>query len=385
VSVGVAVMSPSSFALRLALAAVVLAAGCGRSPPVEFPLNLEGRPPESVSPKQAAAIRQTLTQLFGTPNEPRVPDGAPLDPERLAMAAGAVAGDAQGRQRGLYRRHCVTCHGIAGDGAGPAAAVLDPYPRDYRRGVFKYTSTRSGAKPIRKDLQRTLYRGVPGTAMPSFAHLAPEESEALIDYVIYLAIRGETELYLLQLVVDEQSYLPPDMERVREEGVLSAVESWLLPERRAAELVVEPPPRPPVDRPEALAASIAKGRELYLARDSQCVKCHGPEGDGNGEEKELYDDWNKSKKGVTPEQTAALARLFKLPLQRLRPRDFRKGVFQGGSGPADLYLRICVGIKGTPMPAAGPAPGVPGPLKPDEIWHVVDYVRALAAGQQAPR
>ena len=43
----------------------------------------------------------------------------------------------------------------------PAAAVLEPYPRDYRRGVFKYTSTRAGAKPIRKDLQRTLYRGVP--------------------------------------------------------------------------------------------------------------------------------------------------------------------------------------------------------------------------------
>ncbi len=390
-SAAVALGSPFRSALRVALAVVLLAmglvvaSGCGRTPPIEFPLNLEGREPASVSPKQAAAIRQALTELFGTPNEPRVPDGVPLDLKRLAMAAGAVGGDAQGRQRGLYRRHCVTCHGIAGDGAGPAAAVLDPYPRDYRRGIFKYTSTRSGAKPIRKDLQRTLYRGVPGTAMPSFAHLPSEQAEALIDYVIYLAIRGETELYLLQLVVDEQSYLPPDMDRVMEEGVLPVVESWLLPERNQQEWVVTPPPRPEVDRPEVLAASIAKGRELYLAKDSQCVKCHGPEGDGNGEEKELYDDWNKPKKGVTPEQTAALARLFKLPLQRLRPRDFRKGVFQGGSGPADLYLRICVGIKGTPMPAAGPAPGVPGPLKPDEIWHVVDYVRSLAAGAPTPQ
>jgi mono/diheme cytochrome c family protein len=310
-----------------------------------------------------------------------VPEAVGLDSERLAMAAGAVAGDAQGRQRGLFRRHCVTCHGIAGDGAGPAAAVLDPYPRDYRRGVFKYTSTRAGAKPIRKDLLRTLYRGVPGTAMPSFAHLAPEESEALIEYVKYLSIRGETELYLLQLIVDEQSYLPPDVKAVMEDGVLPTAQSWLSPEQRAAELVVDPPPRPPVDRPEVLAASVAKGRELYLAKDSQCVKCHGPDGDGNGEEKELYDDWNKPKKGVTPEQTAAQARLFKLPLQRLRPRDFRQAVFHGGSGPADLYLRICVGIKGTPMPAAGPAPGIPGPLKPDEIWNVVDYVRSLADGR----
>jgi mono/diheme cytochrome c family protein len=353
-------------------------AGCRRSAPPEFPLNMEGRGAESVSVKQAAAVRETLARLFGTPSEPRVPQGVQLDPELLGMAAGAVAGDAEGRQRGLFRRHCVTCHGVAGDGAGPAAAMLDPYPRDYRSGVFKYTSTRAGAKPIHKDLQRTLYRGVPGTAMPSFAHLPSEQSEALIEYVHYLSIRGETELYLLQLIVDEQSYLPPDMQAVMEDGVLPAAESWLTPRRRAAELVVDPPPRPPVDRPDAAAASIAKGRELYLAKDSQCVKCHGESGDGNGEEKELHDDWNKRKKGVAPEQTAAQADRFKLPIQRLRPRDFRQGVFHGGPGPGDLYLRICVGIKGTPMPAAGPAPGIQGPLKPDEIWNVVDYVRSLA-------
>lgn len=345
-------------------------------------MNLEGRAPGSVSAKQAAAIRETLTVLFGTPDEPRVPEGVQLDLQRLSMAAGAVAGDAEGRQRGLYRRHCVICHGTAGDGAGPVAAVLDPYPRDYRNGIFKYTSTRSGAKPIREDLRRTLLRGVPGTAMPSFAQLPPEQSEALIEYVKYLSIRGETELYLLQLVVDEQSYLPPDMLAVREDGLLPAAESWFMPEERAAAMVVVPPSRPPADRPEVLAASIAKGRELYLAQDSQCVKCHGPTGDGNGEERELYDDWNKRKKGVTPEQTAELARQFKLPLQRLRPRDFREGVFHGGADPEDLFLRICVGIKGTPMPAAGPSPGIPGPLTPDEIWNVVDYVCSLAGEEK---
>jgi len=365
--------------MSLLLFAAVGVTGCWRSPPPEFPLNLEGRPPESVSAPQAAAIKETLTQLFGTPNEPRVPENVQLDPALLAAAAGPVAGDAQGRQRGLFRRHCVTCHGLAGDGAGPTAAALDPYPRDYRNGTFKYTSTRSGAKPIRKDLERTLYRGIPGTAMPTFAHLRSEETEALIEYVKYLSIRGETELYLLQLVVDDQSSLPPEMDMIVDEGVRPAADAWLLPETRAAELVVVPPPRAKPEREDELAASIAKGRQWYLAKSSQCVKCHGPGGDGNGEEKELYDDWNKRKKGATPEQTAEMAGWFKLPLLRLRPRDFREGVFHGGSGPADLYTRICVGIKGTPMPAAGSAPGSEGALKPHEIWSVVDFVQSLAA------
>jgi mono/diheme cytochrome c family protein len=135
-----------------------------------------------------------------------------------------------------------------------------------------------------------------------------------------------------------------------------------------------------VDTPEDLAASIAKGRELYASKDAQCVKCHGPNGDGNGEEKELYDDWNKPKKGVTPEQTAELQRLYTLPIQQLRPRDFRQGNFRGGIGPGGLYLycRIYAGIKGTPMPGAGPAPGSQGVMTPEEIWHVVDFIRSLS-------
>jgi mono/diheme cytochrome c family protein len=402
--------SPSRRCARLVLLAAVALAGCWRSAPPEFPLNLEGRPPQSVSAPQAAAIRDTLAQFFGTPNEPLAPQNVRLDPVLLAAAAGPVAGDAQGRQRGLFRRHCVTCHGLAGDGAGPTAFMLDPYPRDFRSGTFKYTSTRAGAKPVRHDLQRTLSCGIPGTAMPSFADLRCEETEALIEYVQYLSIRGETELYLLQLVVDDRSNLPPDMELIADEGVRPAADSWLLPEARAGELVVIPPQqtekgdksnfgairssktgdhnpkldlspfselRAPAETEDALAASIAKGKQLYLAKSSQCAKCHGPGGDGNGEERELYDDWNKRKRGATPEQTAEMAAWFKLPIVRLRPRNFHEGVFHGGSGAADVYTRICVGIKGTPMPAAGSGPGSEGALKPNEIWNVVDFVRSL--------
>ena len=370
---------PAPPVARAALLFAMLASGgCSPTGPPQFALNLEGRDPQTVARAQAEAIAETLIKLFGTPNHPKVPDGADLDLNRLELAAGPVYGDEDGTQHGLFRRHCARCHGVSGSGAGPAAAMLSPYPRDFRRGWFKYTSTTGGAKPIDADLERTLRAGVPGTAMPSFAMLPERQIDALLEYVKYLSIRGETELFLFGLVVDEDEYLPLDMDVVMEDGVAPVTEMW----KEAPETAISEKEAlghaPPVERPELLAASVAKGRELYVRKESQCVKCHGPEGDGEGEEPELYDEWNKPKKGVTPEQTAEVAWLFRLPHQELRPRNFREGTFRGGSRPVDVYWRIHVGIKGTAMPAAGPAPGAKGILTPEEIWHVVNYVRRLA-------
>jgi len=370
--------APPGFARRAVLVLASLAVvGCATSPPAEFRLNLEGRDGAQINNAQREAIRDCLAQLFGTPDEPRVPQGVALDLELLRKAAGPVGRDFSGRERGLFRKHCVACHGVSGDGAGPIAEMLNPYPRDFRRGLFKYTSTLGGAKPVRDNLKRTLLRGVPGTAMPSFMPLADDEIDALLEYVKYLSIRGETELYVVGLVVDEDEY-PVDMDLAMEEGVLPAAQSWLVPELNRRQYVVAPPQRPATDTPELWAASVAKGRELFARKDAQCVKCHGPDGWGDGEQKELYDDWNKPKAGPTPEQTADRARLFTLPIQQIRPRNFHEGIFRGGGRPEDLYWRIYVGIKGTPMPAGGPAPGATGPLTPEEIWHVVDYVLSLS-------
>jgi mono/diheme cytochrome c family protein len=348
-------------------------AGCSMSSAPQFRLNTEGRNPASISRTQGEAIGEALGGLFGTPDEPKVPTGVELDLKRLRAAAGPIAGDAQGNQRGLFRRHCAACHGTAGDGAGPTAGVLNPYPRDFRNGVFKFTSTAGGAKPLRDDLLRTLREGLPGTAMPSFRNLPDRELDALLEYVKYLSIRGQTELSLLQKVVDEDAALPVPTHEVLADDVLPAARSW----DEARGLAIVPPPPPSTDTPEQLAASIAQGDQLFHGPESQCVKCHGPLGDGRGQQAELYDDWNLRKKGATPEETRSLAGRFRLPIQRVRPRNFTLESFRGGQRPIDQYWRIAGGIKGTPMPPAGPAPGSPAVLRPDDIWHLVNYVRSL--------
>jgi mono/diheme cytochrome c family protein len=292
----------------------------------------------------------------------------------LKMAAGPIGSDAEDRPWGLYRKHCLACHGLSGDGAGANAANLDPYPRDFRNGVFKYTSTAGAAKPLRDDLLHTLRNGIPGTAMPSLAKLPDEQIESLVEYVKYLSIRGETELYLLQTVVDEHAALPLDQGKVLADGVKPAAISW----DRATDMAVVSPPTPRADTLDQLSVSIDRGRELFRTMGGQCFLCHGWTGKGDGQRTDLYDVWNKPKIADTPERSQELALRFQLPLQSLPARNLTEGVFHGGDRPIDLYRRISVGIKGTPMPAAGPAPGRKGALSSEDIWHVVNYVRSLS-------
>ncbi|MHB8900331.1 MAG: c-type cytochrome, partial [Thermoguttaceae bacterium] len=211
-----------------------------------------------------------------------------------------------------------------------------------------------------------------------------DQLDALVEYVVYLSIRGETEQYLVQLIVDEGEYLPlgeDAKQMVLTDATQWVAEQWAEVQRDPGEYVVAVPARPAYSAAE-LAASIARGKEIYSSKDAQCALCHGPSGAGDGSDERIYDDWNKPKNGLTAEQTATLARLYTLPLQRLRPRDFREGVFRGGSSPEELYRRIYAGIKGTPMPAAGPQPGAKGIMTPQDIWDVLNYV--LSFSKQEP-
>jgi mono/diheme cytochrome c family protein len=134
-----------------------------------------------------------------------------------------------------YLQECSGCHGERGDGAGPAAAFLDPRPRDFTKRLFKLRTTPTGQPPATADVLRVIERGIPGTAMPSFGFLAPEERRTIAGYVLRLA--------------------------------------GLLDEPEPARLEVgTPPPGSP--------ATVEAGRQLFT--DAGCVSCHGPLGRGDG-------------------------------------------------------------------------------------------------------
>ena len=107
----------------------------------------------------------------------------------------------------LFRQNCLRCHGLTGDGNGPDASGLNPLPRDYRLGLFKFTSTKPTERIARTDLSRTVRSGIPGTAMPVFETVLDDDQLAsVVEYVRWLAMRGELENKLaLLLTIDYSS------------------------------------------------------------------------------------------------------------------------------------------------------------------------------------
>jgi mono/diheme cytochrome c family protein len=334
--------------------------------------------------QQIDDVADVLAALFGTPDAPFVPaiEGVEseqlLSTSKLQFAAGPVHSDADGRVRGLYRKHCVHCHGITGDGKGPTAAFLNPYPRDYRRGIFKFKSTPSTLPPTDEDMHRILINGISGTSMPSFRLLAEDEREALVQYVKYLAIRGEVERSLLMYAATELdpgerildlSLRKSDPAAFQEQlDIAKELAGEVLSKWERANQNVVDVPAPPADFESS--ASIARGKELFYTTLASCSKCHGDTALGDGQTTD-YDEWTKEIEPANPAALEDYLALGALPPRNILPRNLRQGIYRGGRRPVDLFWRVKNGIAGTPMPNAAQQ------LSADDIWHLVDYVRSL--------
>jgi mono/diheme cytochrome c family protein len=259
----------------------------------------------------------------------------------------------------LYRQQCLHCHGSEGGGDGPTADFLNPRPRDYRLGVFKFTALKDKSVPRRADLFRIIDEGVTGTAMPSFRRFSKAQIEGLVDYVRLLSLRGMVERDLV-LTYKEDEALPA-------EAVLESYRAMWEKWGKASEKLVAFSGEVPAPTPE----SIARGRELFMdATTGNCFSCHGAEGRGNGTqaftkdpesgvEKPAYkDDWGHD----------------------ILPRNITQGVFRGGRRPIDIYRRIYSGINGTPMPAIGESKKADGSplLTQQDLWAIVHYVGTIS-------
>lgn len=307
-----------------------------------------------------------------------------------------VAGHQLRHGRKLYARHCQHCHGISGDGNGSTAKYLNPLPRDYRLGVFKFTSTKTGAKPTRDDLRRVVGQGIPGTYMPAFVPmLKDQELTAIVEYVRWLAMRGEVERQLLtafrtnfsadrakreakdtggkaseiekQIDAQLNDFLKSTSAESDESFTAllkevsdDLVEKWMAIEEEGSAVI------PALPRVADNEESRERGKKLFFGNRANCVACHGAVGRGNGAQTEAFNEHPVTK------EKYLVPGLHDDWGQPIKPRDLTRGIYRGGRRPIDIYRRVSEGIKGTPMPG-----GQKGGLKPDEIWDLVNYVLSI--------
>ncbi len=330
--------------------------------------------------ESAVNAQKLVAELFGTPNAPKWPTGITeaVDMTKVERAAGPVGRNEAKVERGLYRKHCVQCHGTAGDGFGPVSALLAPYPRDFRRGSFKFKSTPLGKKPTHSDIVRTLEIGLPGTSMPAFGTLNHSKEfehdvDALAHYVRFLSIRGEVERKFIAAIVSEELTSDSSVEIASKVAA-----SWISADSHA----VKPPVFVTKNIDQDRLAAIERGKSIFQSELTACSKCHGKTGDGKGTSQD-FDDWTKDwtiRAGIDPTKKAEWKPMKKYGA--LKPvvdsaRNLTFGALRGGATREDIYLRIVLGIEGSPMPAiARKENGNPGTTE-EGIQDLVEYVYSL--------
>lgn len=281
---------------------------------------------------QQVRVDDLLSRLAASPSDAKIAEEV-----RKAMAPPAEPGmgpGAENRREGsaataaeLYAQHCSGCHGENGDGRGRAARHLFPKPRDLRTEKSRLASTVNGV-PTREDIETVIRRGMPGTAMRAFDELSEDQRMLLAEEVRRLNRLGVAEHFVQTLTREG--------EEVDEEEVREVVRQCTTPGEAAPIPAIGP----------ADPQAVARGKEAFS--DLGCANCHGEEGTGETD-LPLLDE-----RGL-----AAPA------------RDLVGEPLKGGQEPESVYLRILLGMPGTPHPACANVPE-------NQIIDLVHYSRGLS-------
>lgn len=99
----------------------------------------------------------------------------------LAAAADAEAG------KTVFITNCASCHGESGKGDGPVGAALQPPPRDFSVGDFKYDTDEDGKAGTDADLENVITQGAAAfdgsPLMAPWPSLSETDVENVIAYI----------------------------------------------------------------------------------------------------------------------------------------------------------------------------------------------------------
>jgi mono/diheme cytochrome c family protein len=161
-------MKFKSIISRLILSAVFFVAGLGIIVAAEKSKTAvkEEKSQTSVKEEVSSAVEGVKTEVMG----------------QVKQAGYFGASILRGQQ--VYNNACAGCHGRAGDGNGVAGQYIDPPPRNFTKGIFRFRSTPGGELPTDEDLYTSITDGMLYTMMPAYKELLTEqETWDVVNYV----------------------------------------------------------------------------------------------------------------------------------------------------------------------------------------------------------
>ena len=226
-----------------------------------------------------------------------------------------------------YISYCSACHGVEGDGKGPAALGLRPPPRNFKQGQFKFGAVASGQLPSDEDLMRIVQGGLHGTAMLPWRDVPERDIFDIIQYIKTLSPK------------------------------------WA--DKSPGEPIV-PGPDPYGEARKAEA--ITRGMKVYHGL-AQCLSCH-PAYETKDTIMAASQELSKREATLRPDPYHAELKDSDYGT-RLMPPDFTRDNIRSGETLNDIYRTIASGIGGTAMPTWK------GALPDEDIWAMSYYVRSL--------
>jgi mono/diheme cytochrome c family protein len=104
----------------------------------------------------------------------------------FALPGSALAGDAAAG-KSLFEANCASCHGTSGKGDGPVGAALNPPPRDFTVGDFKFDANGDGKPGEDADLTLVIQKGAMAYGGSALMAPWPTLTDAQIgDVIVYI-------------------------------------------------------------------------------------------------------------------------------------------------------------------------------------------------------
>ena len=224
----------------------------------------------------------------------------------------------EGREH--YVQNCYACHGMSGDGRGPASHYYRPPPRDLTKGLYKFGGVVDGL-PHDEDFARILQHGLAGTPMLAW-DIPGGELYSIIQYVKSLSTAWqEADELGKQIPVATDTWQGRDLE------------------------------------------AISRGKQVYHGL-ATCQQCHP----AYASQQEMLEASQAAGRTIAqfraqPFQPETKESQYEVDGKKVQimPPDFLFNEVRSGHDVKELYRIISAGIPGTAMPTwydALPAPDV---------------------------